>query len=151
MQNRSWLRFLAIAGPAALIAALAIGMFVDGSTVRSDSGQTMEPRLTDPGKEAGDRSVSASEVSHSVPTRTFTGVITDDHCAARHDRGSGMGASECTRVCVSRGAKYVLVDGDKTYRLEGNVTQLGIYSGTRVQLTGSLAGNRIQVSSIAVE
>jgi len=147
VQSRSWYRFLAVAAPATLIGAMAIAALVGDATVRSDSGQTIE----DSQNEAGGVSINRPEFSGSLPTRTFGGVITDDHCAARHDMNSGMGTSECTRVCVHRGANYVLVDGDKSYRLEGNATELGIFSGTRVALTGSLAGNRIQVSSIALE
>jgi hypothetical protein len=150
VQNRSRFRFLAIAAATALIAAFAIAMFVGGATVRSDSEQSMEPRPVYLGQQPGVTLASQTEIFPSVSTRTFSGVITDDHCAARHDRGSGMGASECTRVCVSRGSNYVLVDGDKSYRLEGNGSQLGIFSGTRVELTGALTGNRIQVNSIAV-
>ena len=144
VQSRSWYRFFAVAAPAALIGAMAIAALVGGATVRSDSGQTIE----DSQKDAGGVSLNRTE---SLPTRTFSGVITDEHCAARHDMRSGMSASECTRVCVHRGGNYVLIDGDKAYRLEGNATELGIYSGTRVALTGSLAGNRIQVSSIALD
>jgi hypothetical protein len=147
VQSRSWYRFLAVAAPVALMGAMAIAALVGDATVRSDSGQTIE----DSQKEAGGRAVNRPELLASLPTRTFSGVITDDHCAARHDMSSGMGTSECTRVCVHRGANYVLVDGDKSYRLEGNPTELGIYSGTRVELTGSLTENRIQVNSIAVQ
>jgi hypothetical protein len=146
VQSRSWYRFLTVAAPAALIGAMAIAALVGAATVRSDSGQTIEDSQKAEGVSSNRR-----ESLSSLPTRTFSGVITDDHCAARHDRSSGMGTSECTRVCVRRGANYVLIDGDKSYRLEGNTTELGIFSGTRVALTGSLAGNQIQVSSIALE
>ena len=144
MQSRSWYRFLAVAAPATLIGAMAIAALVGDATVRSDSGQTIEDSL----KDAGRGSINRTE---SLPTRNFSGVITDDHCAARHDMNSGMSTSECTRVCVHRGANYVLVDGDKSYQLQGNATELGIFSGTRVALTGSLAGNSIQVRSVALE
>jgi hypothetical protein len=126
---------------------MAIAALVGDATVRSDSSQTIE----DSQNEAGGASVDRSEFLGPLPTRTLSGVITDDHCVARHDMNSGMGTSECTRVCVRRGANYVLVDGDKSYRLEGNANEFGIFSGTRVVLSGSLAGNRIQVSSIALE
>jgi hypothetical protein len=148
VQYRSWFRFLAIAAPAALIAALAIAMFVARANVKSDIGQKMEPPVADLGNAAG-------TVPHTaippVPTRTFSGVITDDRCGARHDMHSAKTPSECIEACLRRGANYILVNGDKTYRLEGNADQLGSFSGTRVKLIGSLAGNRINVSSIAWE
>jgi hypothetical protein len=147
VQYRSWFRVLAIATPSA-IAALAIAMFVARASVRSDIGPRMEPRIADLGNDA-------ASVSHSgippVPAHTFRGLITDDHCGARHDMHSGKSTSECTQACLRRGANYILVNGDKTYRLEGNPDQLGPFSGTRVKLTGALAGNRITVSSIAWE
>ena len=148
MQYRSWFRFLAIAAPAALIAALAIAMFVARASVNSDTGQRMESRVADLGN-------SAASVPHTairpVATRTFRGVITDDRCGARHDMHSGKTPSECIEACLRRGANYILVNGDKTYRLAGNPDQLSTFSGTRVKLIGSLAGNRINVSSIAWE
>ncbi len=64
---------------------------------------------------------------------------------------SGESPSECTRACVRRGAKYILVNGDRSYRLDGNPDELEKFTGTRVSLTGWLKGNRIHVSSIAWE
>jgi len=80
---------------------------------------------------------------------TFTGLVTDDHCGARHDMGSGKSPAECAKACVRNGAKYALVDGEKTYTLQGNSDELARASGRRVSLSGSLQGNTIQVRSIA--
>jgi len=64
---------------------------------------------------------------------------------------SNLSTSECTQACLRRGANYILVNGDKSYRLEGRADELAAFSGPRVTLTGSLTGNRINVSSIAWE
>jgi len=64
---------------------------------------------------------------------------------------SNQSTAECTQACLRRGANYVLVNGDKSYHLEGKADELAAFSGTRVTLTGSLKGNRIDVSSIAWE
>ena len=64
---------------------------------------------------------------------------------------SNLSTAECTQACLRRGANYVLVNGDKSYRLDGKADELAVFSGTRVNLTGSLKGNRINVSSIAWE
>jgi len=149
VQRRSWFRVLAIAAPAALIAAVAIAMFVVRASVGSDVGPRTEVRAADLAKDAG--SVRQTAIPVSVRTQTFSGVITDDHCGARHDMRSNKSPSECTAACLRHGANYILVNGDKSYRLEGNADELARFSGTRVTLTGSLKGNRINVSSVAWE
>ena len=149
MQRRSWFRVLAIAAPAALIAAAAVAMFVARASVRSDITPRTEARVADLANDAGSVRQTANPVS--ARTQTFSGVITDDHCGARHDMHSNQSTAECTQACLRRGANYVLVNGDKSYHLEGKADELAAFSGTRVTLTGSLKGNRIDVSSIAWE
>jgi len=149
VHDRSRLRFPAFGTGVVFGIVVAIAMLVTGGTVNSALHRRVEPPVADLGKEAGGTPPSPTKDSHLVPTETFSGVITDDHCAARHDMNSGESPAECTRACVRRGAKYILVNGDRTYRLEGNPDELDKFSGTRVSLTGWLKGNRIQVSSIA--
>jgi hypothetical protein len=149
MQRRSWFRVLVIAAPAALIASAAVAMFVARASVRSDIAPRTEARVADLANVAGSVRPPANPVS--VRTQTFSGVITDDHCGARHDMHSNKSTSECTQACLRQGANYILVNGDKSYRLEGKTEELAAFSGTRVTLTGSLKGNRIDVSSIAWE
>jgi len=151
VQHRPRLRFPAFGARVAFGVVLAMAMFVVGGTVISAVHRGIEPRFTDLGKDAGVLPLSQPENPHPVSSETFSGVITDDHCAARHDMSSGQSPAECTQACLRRGAKYILVNGDRSYRLEGNPDELGKFTGTRVSLTGSLKGNRIQVGSIAWE
>jgi hypothetical protein len=79
--------------------------------------------------------------------RVFAGLITDDHCGARHDMDSGMNPTECTKMCVRNGSRYVLVEGNKRYALAGSESQLGSLAGQRVNIAGILDGNTIKVVS----
>ena|SRR5579863_4246335 len=99
---------------------------------------------------AGGGSAQASDdqqqVDPIVPAQTFTGIITDSHCNGRH-ADPKRSAAECTRICVSNGSKYLLVDGDKNYEIAGDSAQISQLAGQRVRLTGALAGGRIKVTS----
>jgi hypothetical protein len=79
--------------------------------------------------------------------KTYVGLVTDDHCGARHEMESGESPSECTRMCVRNGAKYTLVDGESKYTLDGNTSDLEKLAGQRAKIVGTLAGTTIKVSS----
>src|SRR5215471_3686880 len=85
-------------------------------------------------------------------TRTFTGTITDDMCAAGDHSRMRMGSTdaECTIACVSaHGAKYVLYDGKEAYELSDQRTPEK-FAGKKVTVTGALDAKTgtIQVDSI---
>jgi hypothetical protein len=83
-------------------------------------------------------------------TKTFTGMITDSHCGARHSRNSDKTSAECAHLCVhSKGSHYVLVDGEEIHGLQGDRTQLDKLAGTRVNVVGRLVGDTIRVQSIS--
>jgi hypothetical protein len=90
----------------------------------------------------------ASEPS-AAPQQTYEGMVTDTHCLAKHKSSIGKTATDCTRACIHSGAQFALVDGDKTYLLEGDPLTLKRAAGTRSTITGTLRGNTIVVSSIA--
>ena len=83
------------------------------------------------------------------PGTTFTGLITDSHCSARHMRTPGQGASDCSRACFRRGASYVLADGNRRYTLVGGEQSLNKLAGERVTVTGTRQGDAILVGSAA--
>ncbi len=82
---------------------------------------------------------------------SFAGLITDSRCGARHRRNSGKTSAECVRSCVHKGAGYVLVDGEKTYALVGDATQLEKVAGERASVSGTLKDNTITVKSVPSE
>ncbi len=83
----------------------------------------------------------------AVAEQTFSGMITDSQCGARHDQSSGKRPADCARMCVRNGSKYVLVNGDQKNILEGNELALDHLAGQRATVTGTLNGDTIKVSS----
>ncbi len=136
--NQSWVSLIGSCLLMALGAALAFAMIVAGGSVALAGHQ------------------SAAEAQNALPstpspriTATFSGVVTDSHCGARHLRTSHLSPAECARECVRKGASYVLVDGDRRYVLSGGDEVLRKFAGTRVNVTGSREGGTIMVSSAA--
>lgn len=98
---------------------------------------------------AGEQSSAEDQAATpaAAPARTFSGMITDSRCGAKH-RSSDKNPEECARACVRNGATYKLVDGDKSYNLRGNEDGLARNAGQRVTVVGTLRGSMIEVSSV---
>lgn len=139
-QRRSWFALLTFCTTSALVAALALAILFAAVTVVFA---------------VADASGLQAEVTTATPraaippdSKVFVGLITDDHCGARHAMDSDKNPTECARMCVRNGAKYVLVNGDKTYRLEedGGV-DFDKLVGQRLKVTGTLDGDTISIIS----
>lgn len=102
---------------------------------------------------------AAAETSQAIRTQsvpadagdqnTFHGMLTDSFCSARHARNSNRSSTECARICVRRGANYLLVSSDASYVVRGNKMLLNSLAGQRVTVVGALKGNSIGVRSIS--
>lgn len=77
----------------------------------------------------------------------FIGLISDASCGARH-KMRDKSAEECTRTCQRSGQPYVLVAGEKMFRLNGNPNEIGLLAGQKAKITGRLQGDAIEVASI---
>ena len=133
--DESWLALLAFFVVTALGSSLLFAALFTGVTVAvagGDSGQT-----------PADQQVESS-------VTTVSGVITDARCGARHT-DSGLSASECARTCVRNGSRYLIVNGDKHYELEGDAQQINQLAGQRVSVTGVLDGGTIKVSTVSLQ
>jgi hypothetical protein len=53
------------------------------------------------------------------------------------------------RVSEATGGSFVLVVGDTSYALEGNIDEIKKYSGQDVQVTASMGENTLRVTRIA--
>lgn len=82
--------------------------------------------------------------------KTLNGMVTDSYCGARHIRNSNRSSTECARICVRRGAGYILVNTDGSYLLRGNKTMINTFAGQRVKVVGTLDGHSIGVRSMVV-
>jgi hypothetical protein len=98
--------------------------------------------LNDDGREIAPATPAAQPAGTS-----FSGMITDSHCGARHMRNTHQNSAECARACFRHGASYVLVDGDRRYTLVGGEADLSKLAGERANVVGTLQGNAILVNS----
>ena len=85
---------------------------------------------------------------------TFVGQVSDAMCGAQHME-PGATPAGCTRTCVSKGAKYALVVGDKVYTLDGEnraaLDALNGLAGQKAKVTGTAKGDTIEVNSVTAE
>jgi len=90
--------------------------------------------------------VSAFAASKS---QTFAGEVSDAMCGAKHMM---PGNAACLRTCVSKGANYALVVGDKVYTLhtadETARKTLDKLAGEKANVTGTADGDTIEVSKV---
>jgi hypothetical protein len=84
----------------------------------------------------------------SIPTQSYEGMVSDAHCGAKHSAAMGQTATKCTLACVHAGERFVLIDGDTVYPLEGNLIALKDVAGQRVRIVGTLNGTTISVTSV---
>jgi hypothetical protein len=134
--KHSWISLLGFCLVTVLGVGLAIAVIVAGGTVALASHQKAE------------NIEGRNELEPAAPgAQSYGGVVTDSRCGARHRRNSGLGPGQCARRCLRLGAGYVLVDGDRRYRLEGEPELLNRLLGARVNLIGRRQGETISVSS----
>jgi hypothetical protein len=88
--------------------------------------------------------------SAPVLEQTYQGMVTCSRCEAKHSVSLGTTAGKCILACVRGGAAFALVDGDRTYLLDGDLILLKQVAGRRARIVGAVKGNTIKVSSVAV-
>lgn len=90
--------------------------------------------------------------------QTWNGWIGDSACGVKHDSemiGEGNAKitdRECTEACVRGGSMYILVVGDKAYKIANQKDPgLATHAGHTVNVTGELKGDTITVSKIEMK
>jgi hypothetical protein len=95
-------------------------------------------------------STLAASFAFAAAAKTFTGKVSDAMCGAKHMEANDDAA--CTRTCVSKGAKYALVMGDKVYTLDTSdkaaLATLDKQAGANVTVTGTEKDNTITVTRV---
>jgi hypothetical protein len=138
MKHRSWISLIGSCLLMSLGAALAFAVIVAAGSAALAGRQSSEgPQLTSP---------AAPEIA---PGGLYQGLVTDSRCGARHLKNSHLSPAECARLCVRQGASYILVDGNRRYKLLGSEEALNKFAGQRIRVSGTRQGETIQVSSAA--
>jgi hypothetical protein len=140
--SRSAISLIGFCIMTALGAALALALIVAGGTVALASHQAAE-------ESQKDTPMAQAPLVPNPVAATFNGMITDSYCGARHQKKSSQNSADCARACVRKGASYVLVDGDRRYRLMGGEDALDGLIGQRANVTGTRQGEMIVVTSAA--
>lgn len=80
--------------------------------------------------------------------QTFTGVITDTLCGAKHNM-SGHSDADCVKMCVKASGQYALFDGENVLKLSDQ-KRPAQFAAKHVKVTGiyNRKTNTIKVSSI---
>ena len=83
--------------------------------------------------------------------QTFTGVITDTLCGAKHNM-KGHTDADCVKMCVKASGQYALFDGQNVLKLSDQKTPAK-FAAQKVKVTGTLnpKTNTIKVVSIEAE
>jgi hypothetical protein len=83
---------------------------------------------------------------------TFTGVITDTMCGAKHEMMKNQPDAQCVRMCAKGQSEYALFDGVNVLKLSDQKTPAR-YAAQRVKVTGALdeKTRTIKVTSIEAE
>ena len=87
--------------------------------------------------------------------QTWSGKISDSSCGLTHqttaEHGKKMTDRACTLACVKKGGKFVFVSDGKVYNI-ANQDYAGLtkHAGHNVKVTGSMDGDTITVSKMAM-
>jgi len=77
---------------------------------------------------------------------SMQGVISDEHCGAKHTAGNAAD-QKCVAKCISGGAAPVFVSGDKVYTI-ANPDAVKGHEGHKVTVDGNVSGDSIHVDSV---
>lgn len=78
---------------------------------------------------------------------SWTGVISDEHCGAKHAAATEADM-KCAQTCIGQhGAKAVFVVGDKVYNIDNQDAIKG-HEGHKVTINGKLTGDTVHVDNV---
>jgi hypothetical protein len=163
--KRSWISLVGYCLMTAFGAALVFAIIIAGGSValanhQSASGEEVldnasavpqrSAKIQDSAtaaRQQSDQQGEAPAAPQHSDLASFSGLVTDSICRARHQRHSNLTPENCARTCIRNGATFVLVNGEHRYNLSGNEESLNKLLGTRATVTGTLQGETISVSS----
>ncbi|MGI8958628.1 MAG: hypothetical protein ACR2IV_02485 [Bryobacteraceae bacterium] len=84
------------------------------------------------------------------PPQSFTGVITDTMCGAKHDMMKGSPDDECVKVCVKGSSDYALYDGKDVWKLNDQ-TKASQFPAKKVIVTGTPNSSTKTIKVVSIE
>ena len=82
----------------------------------------------------------------SKKAETVNGFVSDSQCGVK---GASADQAECTKKCVAKGAKLVVVtDGDQKILAVDNPDKLKGHEGHHVAVTGKVKGDSIHIDDV---
>ncbi|MFY9744045.1 MAG: hypothetical protein WA252_01645 [Candidatus Sulfotelmatobacter sp.] len=90
--------------------------------------------------------LSAAAFAGMGKSATVKGWVSDSVCGTK---GANASAEACTKKCLEKGAKIVIVtDGDQKVLMVDNPDALKDHAGHHVAVTGTVSGDSIHVDSV---
>jgi hypothetical protein len=68
---------------------------------------------------------------------TFSGVVTETMCAARHTMMKDQPDDKCIKMCVKGSSEYALFDGQNVFKLSDQ-SKPAKFASQKVKVTGTL-------------
>lgn len=134
--QRFWIEIVLVA--TAIACALAILIATFGIAASAVDGRNSSSPTNPKGQQE-------QEVGRQK--QAYEGMVTCSRCGAQHPASLNSSATTCVRTCVHGGERFVLVNSESTYLLEGDLGDLKKFAGQRARLVGTLHGKTIRVSS----
>ena len=79
---------------------------------------------------------------------TWSGVISDSACGAKHEAGTESDAA-CVKSCVKSGKAAVFVSGGKVYQISVDSREkVSSHLGRKVTVNGKLEGDTVTIESV---
>jgi hypothetical protein len=70
-------------------------------------------------------------------SETFTGVVTDTMCGAKHTMMKDQPDDKCIKMCVRGSSEYALFDGENVFKLSDQ-SKPAKFAAQKVKVTGTL-------------
>ena len=79
---------------------------------------------------------------------SFTGVVSDEHCGAKHEQATAKDKS-CVETCVKGGAAPVIVTDGKVYKIsEDTQGKVRNHLGEKVKVNGKIEGDTVTIDTV---
>lgn len=91
----------------------------------------------------------AALLSAEAP-QSFTGVITDTMCGAKHEMMKGSPDDQCVKMCAKGSSEYALYDGKEIWKLSDQ-KKAGHFPAKKVIVTGTVNASTKTIKVVSME